>query len=342
MIRAKKFPIIIALLLISACTAQSSQKPKDIDIRVGLNGLIMEFVKNTPPQKVFETDIFSVILNIRNNGASDVKKENDQYAFLSLGIEKDYTKKLQLQAAGNIKKVNEGEEASAMFGLNGRSQINQIGDFEVVSYQLTAGNVDPQSETHKSTVIATLCYPYQTILDATVCIDTDLSSTRPGKKVCSMQDLNFGSGQGAPVAVTKIEVNMLPSKITSDNQISIIMPQFLIYIENKDKGDVLKAGSEKDYCTKPNIVHENLNKVYVTASLGGKELDCKTNKIDLNNKMDNYVKLLDKKALARCVLKKSDISRTADNYLSPLKVTLTYGYTKSITANYLIQKATGQ
>ena len=332
------FTFLLFLLLLSSCTSQGNQKAKDIEVRVGFNGLIMEFAKNTPPQKVFETDIFPVILNIRNSGASDVKKEN---AFLSLGIEKDYTKKLQLQATGSIKKANEGE-ASAMFGLNGKSQINQIGDFEVVSYQLTAGSVDPQSETHKSTVIATLCYPYQTILDSTVCIDTDLSSTRPGKKVCSMQDLAFSSGQGAPVAVTKIEINMLPSAITSDNQISIIRPQFLIYIENKDKGDVLKSGSEKDYCTKPNIAHENLNKVYVVASLGGKELDCKTNKIDLNNLMDNYVKLLDKKALARCILKESDISRTADNYLSPLKVTLTYGYTQSITANYIIQKATGQ
>lgn len=335
----KKILFFLFLLFLSACTLQGTQKTREIDVRVGFNGLAIEFSKNTPPAKVFEKDPFPVILKVRNSGAYSIAKDK---ALLSLGIEKDYTKILQLQTTDNVKKVQSENEASAMFGINGKSQINPIGDLEVISYNLQAGNVDPQSEAHSSTVIATLCYPYETTLSTTVCIDTDVSNTRPGKKVCKMQDLSFSNGQGAPVAITKIEVNMLPAEISPENQISVIRPQFLIYIENKDKGSVIKAGLEKDYCTKTNVLHENLNKVYVTASLGGKELDCRTIKKDFKEERDNYVKLLDKKALARCVMKGGDIKRTEDNYLTPLKVTLTYGYTQSITANYFIQKATGQ
>lgn len=331
---------LIFLVFILGCSISSSQKSKEIDVRVGFNGLMMEFAKNTPPQKIFENDPFPVILKVTNNGAFGIKKKNNQNAFLSLGVEKDYTKKLQLQETDRVKKIE--SEASAAFNLDGKTPLNPQGDLEVISYNLQAGNVDPQSEAHSSTVIATVCYPYQTILATTVCIDTDVSSTRPGKKVCKMQDLTFSSGQGAPVAVAKIEVNMLP-QVGSDNQVTSVRPQFLIYIENKDKGNVVKTGFEKDYCTKTNLLHKNLNKVYVTASLGGKELDCKTNKKDDKNNMENYVKLLDKKALARCIVKDQDnIERTSDNYLTPLKVTLAYGYSQSISANYFIQKGTGQ
>lgn len=336
----KLFFAIFLIFVVVGCNISSSQKPKEIDVRVGFNGLMMEFAKNTPPQKIFEKDYFPVVLKITNNGAFGIKKENSQYAFLSLGVEKDYTKILQLQTTDIVKQEN---QASARFALDGKTPLNPNGDLEVISYNLQAGNVDPQSEAHISTLIATLCYPYQTILSATVCIDTDVSGTRPGKKVCKMQDLNFNSGQGAPVAATKIEVNMLP-QFGSDNQVTSVRPQFLIYIENKEKGNIIKEGLERDYCTKTNFVHENLNKVRVAASLGGKELDCKTFKkgsADEKDK-DNYVKLIDKKALARCVMKDSDISRTNDNYLTPLKVTLAYGYTQSVSSSYSIQKGTGQ
>ena len=339
--KGTSFTFLFFAIIVVGCSISSPQKTKDIDVRVGFNGLVPEFSKNTPPVKMFENDIFPVILKVRNNGASDIKKENNQFAYISLGIEKDYTKQLQLKTSDNVKKVS---EASAMFNLDGKTSLNPTGDLEVISYELKAGNVDPQSEAHSSTVIATVCYPYQTILATTVCIDTDISNTKPGKKVCTMQDLTFSNGQGAPVAIPKIEVSMLPAEISGDNQISTVKPQFLIYIENKDKGNVIKYGYEREYCTNSQITHENLNKIYVTASLGGTALYCPTNRKEINEESkDGYVKLVDKKAVARCFLKEQgSIKRIEDNYLTPLKITLAYGYTQSLLANYFIQKATGQ
>ena len=346
-----KFIIInlVFLLFLLGCNITSSnQKTKDIDVRVGLNGLVLEFIKNTPPVKVFEGDTFPVIVKIRNNGAYTIDKDK---AIISLGVEKDYTRGLKLQTTESVNKVeitqsnDKLKDQPAMFGIEGKTTINTNGGFEVVSYDLQAGNVDPQSEAHSSIVIATACYSYQTILSTTVCIDTDVSGTKPGKKVCNMQDLTFSNGQGAPVAITKIEINMLPAKISNENEITQIKPQFLIYIENKDKGNVILNGIEKEYCTQSSVGHDKLNKIWVKASLGGKELDCKTLKKDLSSQSenDNYVKLLDKKALARCIIKEeNNVARNADNYLSPLRVELTYGYTQSIAANYFIQKATGQ
>ena len=227
----------ILLLFIAACNATSTQKTKEIDVRVGFAGLTLEFLKNTPPQRIFESDKFPVVIKIRNTGAADIK---DSQAVLSLGFEKDYTQNIELLRSGGVQPLPDLKaENTAAFSLEGKSQINQKGEEEVVSYNLAAGKVDPQSEFHSSTVMATLCYPYQTILDTTFCMDTDVSSLRPGKKVCRLQDLSFANGQGAPVAISKIEVQMLPSQESGK-----ITPQFLIYIENKGQGIVIKNHPE--------------------------------------------------------------------------------------------------
>ncbi len=316
----------------TSCTAGTSKKSTDIDVRVGFSGLIMEFLKNTPPQKVFEGDIVPVLIKVRNNGAYSIPENNK--AILSLGFEKDYTKSVKLMQGGRVQALDNLYNTAA-FNLEGKSPINPNGEEEVISYNLEAGKIDPQSEAHTSTVVATLCYPYETVLSSTVCIDTDINDLRPAKKVCSNKDLIFSNGQGAPVAVTKLEINMLPA-ISEKNAADKIKPQFLIYVENKGQGTVIKNEAVKDFCTKSDTSHENLNIVYVDVELSGKKLKCQ-----LETKKDSselgHIKLKDKKDIIRCAFEEG-IDKNQDAYLSPLKITLRYGYAQSISANYFIQK----
>ncbi|MBI2657892.1 hypothetical protein HYX08_04320, partial [Candidatus Woesearchaeota archaeon] len=159
------FTISILLLFILGCTAGTTKKSKDIDLRVGLTGPIAEFLKNTPPPRIFEGDKFPVVIKVRNTGATNIKEDQ---AFISLGVENDYTKSIQLIYGGNVHLYSGLKtENTATFGLEGKSTINQKGGEEIVSYNIVAGKVDPQSEFHTSAVIATLCYPYETILDTT-------------------------------------------------------------------------------------------------------------------------------------------------------------------------------
>ena len=343
----KKLILIIFLILfIAACTGTSTKKTQDIDVRVGFAGLTLEFLKNTPPQRVFEGDKFPVVIKVKNAGATDIK--NNQ-AVLSLGFEKDYTKNIELLISGNVQLLSEAKtQNTAIFSLEGKSKVNLKGGEEVVSYNLVAGKVDPQSEFHSSTVIATLCYPYETILSATVCMDTDPNNLRPGKKVCKLQDLTFANGQGAPVTISKIEVQMLPSQESqqSSQGYGKIIPQFLIFIENKGTGLVIKNNAIKEFCTQSKISHEKLNTIFVKAYLPGidekgerkiLELDCQPKEKKDSTEKQGYVKLKDKKDLIRCTLKEG-IDGKQDAYLSPLKIDMSYGYTQSISANYLIQK----
>ncbi len=332
--------IIITLsLFVAACTSGgTSTGTAEVNYRVGTSGLSMQFVKNTPPQKVFEGDTFPAMISIKNNGAYSIPQDS---AYLSLGVERDYTRAIQLQAGGRVSKANEDADSSAKFNLDGRSQINSPGDEEVISYSIQAGKIDPQSETHTSALIATLCYPYETILESDVCIDTDVNNLRPGKKVCSQHDLSFGSGQGAPVTVTRIETRMLPNEITKDNGVSDrINPQFLIYVENIGSGLVIKQGTEKEFCTKSSALYANYNQVYVNVFLSNDELECQIAEVKKDPNDPFHIKLKDKKDIIRCNLKKGSqgITKNLDNYLSPLKVVLKYGYSQSMAANYAIQK----
>ncbi|MBI2656992.1 hypothetical protein HYX03_04595 [Candidatus Woesearchaeota archaeon] len=328
--------IFFILLFILGCTTSTTKTTtKDIDVRVGFAGLTLEFLKNTPPQKVFEGDVFPTVIKVGNKGAFSLK-DNDK-SILSLGIEKDYTKKVELLTGGKIEKVKEN---AASFNLEGRSTINQKGEEEVISYNIQAGKVDPQSEAHPSTVIATLCYPYETVLSSTVCVDTDISGIRPGKKVCKLQDMVFSNGQGAPVAVTKVEMQMLPSQESqqSPQGYGNVVPQFLIYVENKGQGTVIRREVVDKFCTQSSTTHEDLNIVYVDAYLSGTQLECQLQK-KLGSNERGHIKLKDKKDIIWCALKeKGGVSANQDSYLTPLKIVLSYGYTQSISANYLIQK----
>lgn len=339
--------IFLMILLLTGCnglqlSSGSKTATKDVDVRVGFGGLSMEFIKNTPPQRVFESagnieSAFPVMIKINNIGAFSL--ENEDEAILSLGVERDYTKSLKLLENEQVTKLGDLENVAA-FNLEGKSKINTKGGEEVVSYTLEAGKLDPQSESHSSSITATLCYPYQTLLSAAACIDGDIGNILPGKKACRVQDLVFGSGQGAPVAVTKVEVQMLPTQESSqDTKSASVKPQFLILIENKGSGTVIDEDIVDDFCRKSAASYNNLNLVKVSAALGADELDCTPKGKEQKDKAERYavVKLKDKKELARCTLKEG-AKATSGAYLSPLSIELSYGYTQSISASYFIEK----
>jgi len=65
---------VVSLFLIAGCTGGSDKSPiTDVDVRKGTDGLIMEFTKNAPPQRVFEDSVFPIAINLKNRGASDIK-----------------------------------------------------------------------------------------------------------------------------------------------------------------------------------------------------------------------------------------------------------------------------
>ena len=329
---------IAAVLILAGCQGFSLQGNKGAagEIYSGFEGLRIEFLKNTPPPRVFEESQFPVVLRIRNLGAYSITKAGDKdiYAVLSLGVERDYNSIINLEESERVKKSDIPSQAK--FYLEGRSAANPRGDEEIIAYTAKTKKIDPQSERRTSTLLASVCYPYKTKLTATVCIDTDAVGIKQKPKSCAVSDLFFDNGQGAPAGVTKIETRMVPS----DDK---IRPQFIIHIENRGRGEVIKDDSIDMMCSEEGATPDTRNQAYNTISfkayLSGTDekslLDCEPKLTQGSS--DAYVKLFKKKDFVRCTVKEG-ISKDIDAYSAPLNIEMDYGYTDTISANYAIEK----
>lgn len=325
--------IVVSLFLTGCGVRPTDDRPiTDVDVRKGTEGLNMKFVRNAPPDRVFEDGVFPMAVELKNKGASDIgddKKTQDikeQGGIVVFGFEKTYVdvSRWDEKCTGEVCKVE----------IEGKSVFNPAGDDEFITINAQAKKIGEQSETHRSTILATACYPYKTVFGSSVCIDTDIYGIVKRQKACSIQDLVF-DGQGAPVAVTKIETRMLPQ----DND--KVKPHFIIYIENKGNGEVVNPEKDKEdpsiyiyekACTSKSLDYKDFNTLKISAWLSGEELDCSVDK-------DGMIRLREKEDMIRCESKdEDDIPKNRDAYTSPLKIELDYGYTFTISKNIIIEK----
>jgi len=305
----------IILLVLAGCKGGSSGKSiTDADVRKGTNGLLIEFLKNAPPESVFENSPFPIGIKLKNNGASDIT-----LGFLSIGLEKTY-----------ITVVDTSAETQK-FEIKGKSIFNINGDEEFITVNTLTKGVGAQSETHPSTILATACYQYKTILGSSVCIDTDIFGTKLRDKACEVKNLDFANGQGAPVAITKIETRMLPDVLNPD----IVKPHFIIHVENKGNGEVIIPDEKKieDACKSSALDFKDFNRMIITASLSNQPLNCNIGE-DFG---EGKIRLRKKKDVVRCTLDEG-IESSRDAYTAPLKIELDYGYTFTISKDVTIEK----
>jgi len=303
---------IIFLLAIAGCTSGSKDKNPitDIDVRKGVDGLVMTFITNAPPappKSVFEGSKFLVGVKLENKGASNI--ENGLVVF---GFEKAY-----------VDGVEEKDKEAKPINIKGKSIYNPAGDEDLIKINAQAKTAGAQSERHPSTILATACYPYQTIFGNSVCIDPDVYSERKTQKVCAMGSLASDTGQGAPVAVTEVETGM--TYVDENNA----MPQFLIHVENRGNGEVTNPdpGIINKACTSGSLEYRNLNILKISASLSGASLKC----------VPEEIRLKEKKGISRCDSEIS-IPKTRDAYTAPLEIKLDYGYTFTIPQDIVIEK----
>ncbi|MBI2523461.1 hypothetical protein HYW19_03655 [Candidatus Woesearchaeota archaeon] len=313
----KKIILITGILLLLAITGcnkfgKGGQTPiSDADLRKGMDGLKMEFLSNAPPEKVFAESGFPISLKLKNAGASDVE---DGSGIVVFGFEKAY--------------VNVPQERVS-FSVKGKSVYAPLGEDEFITINARTGAIGTQSEEHPSSIFATACYPYKTVLGASVCVDPDITGQRRGQKACTVKDLAFTEGQGAPVSVTKVEARILPQ----DN--GRIKPHFLIHVKNAGNGEVIDLGKVESVCTSEALNYKDFNTLVVKASLSGVALKCNANE----ESESVTVRLRDKEDLIRCTYEKDDgIDSGVDAYAAPLKVELDYGYTFTISKSIIIEK----
>ena len=278
----------------------------------GTRGLDIRFMDQSIPDRLFENDNFELILKLTNFGASPITTGE---SVLKLYLEGDY-----MEFSDNTNVHTENIE------LAGKERFTSRDDFVVKQYSVDVKQLDEQSQTQDVEIFAIACFNYKTKAYADVCIDTDIYNTKPIEKACSAAPVDLSGGQGAPVAVTKVESRML----TSENDIH---PQFKIYISNAGLGSVIEHNSYSTICSQNTPDRENYNTVELS-QLGFSQYTISDFDCSPGNKV---VKLEHGQDYILCTLNQG-ISKSIVSYETPLYIELSYGYTVKDTLKVNINK----
>lgn len=304
----KIWAVLIVVFVLTGCNNGTgpSISITDQEIRVGTEGLVIDFIDNMPPVKVYETDTFPVGLKLYNKGAFDIKE-----SYILLNIEQD-----------NVGLVKDALKRSIK--LDGKSAGNPYGDSETINYLLKANELGKEVETITSNILVTTCYKYQTISTNSVCVDTDYYNLKNAVKSCSAAEITSDSGQGGPISITKIE----PQMMEEDN---VLKPAFMIYIKNNGNGQVFSSDMVSSACSEQGISRESINYLGVEASFGseGASLDCRP----------SAIKLKDNEAVIRCIYD-DGIDKNKPAYSTVLRIILDYGYTQTMSKQVEIKGQT--
>ncbi|MBN1793123.1 hypothetical protein JW826_05560 [Candidatus Woesearchaeota archaeon] len=317
-----------ALLLLSGCGDGSyAPKFKDVNYYKGSDGLVMDFMNEQSLDEVYEGSSFAMSLFIENRGAHSIVG-NDQ-AILTLGYDPFY---VSASKEGAKENMLFGASSVVIKGLNlvGKSRYYPTGSKLFFHFPyLMAKNVTGQRSKPETQLFASLCYPYSTTLSQLVCIDFDIYDDNARNQACKQQDISL-SDQGAPVAVTLVEVDNQPVGN------GLVRPFFTIHIENVGGGTVLSpsdSGLEMEKaCMIQELDKQDFNRLKIEAWLSNNiKLDCAPDEVRLT---------LDE-GIVRCSVSGEDLNRALawrQNYEAPLTVNLTYFYMNTLKKDMEIKR----
>jgi len=233
--------LIICLLAISllGCDMTSSSR-QSADYYKGTKGIVMSFMDGLPPDRLFEGDPLQAVIELQNTGAYPEKGAPEGKLYIS-GFDSNA--------------INGYWDNYADFpsDLPGKTPINPTGGREMKKYYDREVRVPFDNEKYSTTIQVTSCYKYRTLATPTVCIDPEPGNRIPDKP-CKSSIVTLSGGQGAPVAVTKIEPR------TSSDGI-----YFTIYIQNVGNGKLI--ASDKYSKCPYELDYNDINKVLVRAEL---------------------------------------------------------------------------
>jgi hypothetical protein len=323
----------ICLILLVGCgslpgLSGKKQSFTDEDFRKGVAGVEIKFMPNSPPTELYASDDFSgdsyftVTAMLDNKGAYDI-----QEGILVFGYEEDYLelKGWDTKFYGNTQTLPEKNKLS--YKLDGKSIAFPKGEKTMISLEAKALPLEKLSSTHDTFVTLTTCYKYMTNANIPVCINNPQYGLLSNVDACQNKEIIKESGQGGPVAVTEVET-LLGGK---DN-LGKIKPMFLITVRNKGNGEALDFFMIQDACKASSLGKEDLNIVFVEATLGNRVLVCDPYRLKIKKQSAGNAK-----AIVRCTFKEG-LEPGEINFETPLNVKLYYGYTNSVSKKITLNK----
>lgn len=230
------FMCIVLLLVFTGCGKGPSTQNIKEDYHTGTQGIEISFIANAPPSRVYEGDNLDLSVELKNKGAYPAGK--------------NLQGKLEVSGFDPASIRGSWDGGNTMpTGLEGKSQYNPEGGYAVMTYKDRSGvHVPFDADYYEPNILVHSCYKYETVADVMVCIDPNPYDVVQEKKVCNIHDVSISSGQGAPIAITKVEEEVGSDKV-----------YFRIYVSNSGGGSVMLPSAYSD-CPF-NVDLEDLDKV---------------------------------------------------------------------------------
>lgn len=256
-------------------------QPSASDIYSGTTGLEMTFVEDATPDTVFQGNGLVLLMELRNKGAYPI----DGWVYLS----------------GYDKNLITMDQTRVPISLEGKSRFNLEGGYSTMTFSSTSISLPEGSDVYSPNFVTTACYDYETVATPIVCINPNPQKLTQTES-CTPRAVSMGGGQGAPVAVTNVDVEALPQKT-----------RFKITIQNVGDGDVVATGK----CPY-DLSYLDLNSIDYDISL--------SNVPSAQCQPQSPIRLINGKATIYCIF---DVEGQ-DAYQAPLSINLQYGYMSTV------------
>lgn len=320
------FFLLLIVITAAGCRSSGGNTSKNTgDIRVGSDGIVVSFVPNNPPPviNVNGKEPINVLLQLTNKGA--FPPDGNRVGELQMAV---------YLSGFDINIMYPTKDLIAPRALEGKSSINPIGGTDIASFE---GEIDGNNlfaDKYDVTLLATICYDYETLAASQVCIDPEPYSTINQKKVCQVGGLTL-TNQGAPIAITKIDEETLSTKT-----------RFRIAIKNVGGGDVLGTSTDTGRCNPWSDSYANVNrigrndidKVYVESVMAGNQpLTCGPFINGPIQEIKGEARLVNGEGFIICELERGKYANQKTAYTTPLSIRLYYAYRNTATTKLLIK-----
>jgi len=311
----KKIGIILFVLLFTfvGCSGSSGGDSgpatgADSGFVGGTNGILINFLQDSPPEEVFDggDNPFDIVLELENVGEHTVQKDEVQVSISGMD-----PVEFSLSHADLTKNPDDSLEATRK-----DSEGNVIDPIPVAVEFREFNHVDDLVTNNIFRIRAEVCYDYQTIAEAKICVKEDNLDTEDS--VCDVNEAKTITNSGAPIHVENFQETP-----RSRNRIG-----FTFNVVHKGNGNIFKSSS---LCENERKFED---KVHVRVETGLTGLDCSGLSGSSSNN-EGFITMYSGERLVSCTQEAS----TQTDFVKPVVITLMYGYEENIETTVLVKHA---
>ncbi|MEK6886870.1 MAG: hypothetical protein AABW88_03485 [Nanoarchaeota archaeon] len=303
--------MVLLLIFVAGCAKKTETNAAGKAFVGGTQGLAISFLPNLPPTEVFDTDNpFSISVKLENKGEFDIPTGAARVSITGIRAE-DF----RLTSNSLLKS---SEEDMGAVRIDAQGNIVAGGyttmDFPEMNYATKV------SGSLSFPVRASVCYEYGTNAQGQLCVRKDLRGVTGQASVCDPNRQVPAENSGAPVQITNIRQN-----VAGSNKIDFF---FTIKQMGTSVDSLFKKGSKCDSAL------ANRDVVFVEVEDPGLgTLTCSGLKD--GTATSGYVTLFNGEREVRC----SQIITNPEDVITPVKVSLTYGYKQFIDVQLKVKHA---